>query len=143
MTRLTNTARLPLTLLVLLTAAACAHHRDVRPGTDGINHVVVRAHDKTSAERSAISQAEDFCDESHRHPAFTEERTTYTGTMDEATRDTIQKASEAAILIGGTGTAIGRDGTRTGSEVLGGAGTVGSVMTNGDDYTSDMKFRCQ
>lgn len=130
------------TTLVLF-GTSCAHHRDVRPGADGINNVIVRAPDRTQAEQSAISQAEDFCDQFQKHPGFLEEKSQYTGTMDEATRDNVRKASHAAILLGGTGSVIGTDDVRTGGNVLGAAGTVGSVMTGGSDYQSVMRFKCQ
>lgn len=126
-----------------LFGSSCAHHRDVRPGADGINHVIVRATDRTEAEQSAISQAENYCDQFQKHPGFLEEKSHYTGTMDEATRDNVRKASHAAILLGGTGSVIGSDDVRTGGNVLGAAGTVGSVMTGGSDYQSVMRFKCQ
>ena len=102
---------------------------------------MVRAEGKESAERDAISQAEHYCQMSSKMPAFMEEKTSYTGSMDEATRDTVRKASTAAILLGGA--AHGSQSTRTGGNVLGSAGAVGRVMTSGDDYATEMKFKCQ
>jgi hypothetical protein len=131
-------------VVLALFFGACAHHRDVRPGAQGLHRVIVRAPEKTHAERSAISQAEHFCEEqSGRHPAFVEEKTQYTGSMDEATRDTVRKASRAAMILGGTGTVLGDGPVRTGGGVVGTAGTVGTIMTGGDDYVADMRFRCE
>ena len=127
--------------LSIISFSSCAHHRDVRPGVDGVHHVLVRSEDKEKAERDAISQAEHYCQMTNRMPAFVEEKTSYTGSMDEATRDTVRKASTAAILLGGV--AHGSQSSRTGGNVLGSAGAVGTVMTSGDDYVSDMKFKCQ
>ena len=129
----------------LIFAASCAHHRDVRPGAGGIHNVVVRGEDKEEAERSAISQAEHYCEQSSRHPAFLDSgKTTYTGTMDEKTRDTVNKASKAATVLGGTGAVFGgSSGVRTGGNVLGAAGTVGGIMTSGNDYTAEMRFKCE
>jgi len=121
---------------------SCAHHRDVRPGADGLNRVQVRAQNQEQAERSAISQAEHYCEQFSKHPGFVEEKTEYKGSMDEATRNTVHKASTAAMILGGTGATASR-GTRSGGSVLGAAGTVGHIMTGGDDYTADMKFKCQ
>jgi hypothetical protein len=132
-----------LTLPLALGFAACAHHRDVRPGADGIHRVVVRASERESAERSAISQAEDFCDERHLAPAFVNEQTQYTGKMDEGTRDTLHKASTAAMILGG-GVGIGTYGAaRTAGGAVGTAGAAGAIMTGGKDYTADMRFKCQ
>ncbi|MCM2278356.1 MAG: hypothetical protein NDJ89_09800 [Oligoflexia bacterium] len=123
--------------------ASCAHHRDVRAGADGIHRVIVRGQDKEGAERSAISQAEHFCEQRKLAPAFMDEKTQYTGTMDEKTRDTVRKASSAAMVLGGVGGVAGSGATRTGGTVLGTAGTVGSIMTGGEDYTAEMRFKCQ
>ena len=131
-------------IVSILLGIGCASHHDVRPGADGIHHVVVRSQDKEMAERSAIRQAENFCQESQRHAAFVSEgKTQYTGTMDESTRDTLHKASTAAMVLGGGAGVLGRDnGTQGTGAVVGAAGTAGSIMTGGDDYLSDMKFKC-
>lgn len=63
--------------------------------------MVVRAPDQQSAERQAISQAEDHCEQTQTRPAFVDEKTQYTGSMDERTRDTVRKASTAAMILGG------------------------------------------
>jgi len=87
-----KTFKIVLTFLGLLVLASCAHHRDVRPGVDGINHVMVRETTREEAERSAIKQANHFCKDSNRMAAFMEEKTQYTGSMNESTRDTVRKA---------------------------------------------------
>ena len=129
--------------LLSFSLVSCAHHRDVRPGADGVNRVVVRSQDKDQAERSAISQAEDFCKQSKTFPAFVNEETKYTGSMDEKTRDSVKKASTAAMILGGTGVGVGRGATRAGGGVLGTAGVIGGVMTGGKDYTAEMRFICK
>jgi len=121
----------------------CAHHPDVRPGADGVHRVVVRAMSKEDAERDAISQAESYCSQTKRSVAFVEEKTNYTGNMDESTRDTVRKASKAAMVLGGAGVLVGPEGVREGGGVLGTAGTVGTIMTGGKDYLADMRFKCQ
>lgn len=136
--------KLSVLALSVLVLSSCAHHRDVRPSADGINHVVVRAPTRESAERSAISQADHYCDQFDKHAGFVEEnKTQYTGSMDENTRETVRKASKAAQILGGAGTVAGRGDTRTGGEVLGTAGVIGGVMTSGNDYLADMRFKCQ
>ena len=131
------------TFLFLFILASCASHRDVRPGED-VNHVVVRAQERRQAEQSAIKQAENYCQESNRHAVFVkEEKTQYTGTMDEGTRDTVHKASTAAMILGGGVGAATQGSARAGGSVLGSAGVLGHAMTNGDDYVADMSFRCK
>ena len=92
--------QLLLAVLMVLFSQGCAHHRDVRPGVDGIHRVSVRAVEKEAAERSAISQANDYCETMKRHAFFVSENSKYTGTMDENTRDTLRKASKAATVLG-------------------------------------------
>lgn len=128
----------------ILLAAGCAHHRDVRPGADGINKVVARGTEKEAAERDAVNQAEHYCSEvRQQHAAFVTENSKYTGTMDEETRSTVKKASTAAMVLGGAGSVAGRGAVRSGGNVLGAAGTVGHIMVNGDDYVAEMTFKCQ
>lgn len=121
---------------------SCAHHRDVRPGTEGIHRVITRGPDKQQVEQSAISQANHFCEQRNLAAAFVNEDTKYTGEMDESTHNTLRKASQAAVIVGG-GTHVlgGRRESDVGGAVAG-VGTVGSIMTSGDAYTVDMKFKC-
>lgn len=122
---------------LVLALVNCAHSRDVRPGGDGTHRVVVRDHEAEAAERNALSQARHYCEQQGgKRPAILEDRgSTYTGSMDESTRKTIKQASTAAVLLGG--------GVATGPSVMGQAGQAGMVMTSGDDYVSEMKFRCE
>ncbi|MBI3294981.1 MAG: hypothetical protein HYZ71_09660 [Deltaproteobacteria bacterium] len=55
--------------------------------------------------------------------------------MDEATRGTIKQASEAAMFVGGVGV--------LNSHPIGTAGSVGYIMTSGDDYVTEMTFKCK
>ena len=117
--------------LFILSFAACAHHHDVREGADGTNRVVTRAGERDIAERNAISQATHFCKEMKLHPVFITEKTTYTGSMDEKDRETLKNISTAAMVIAGP------------QSPAHSAGTAGYIVTNGNDYTSDMTFKCQ
>ncbi len=134
-------------LLGTVLLSACAHHRDVRPGVDGVHRVNVRGEEKDAAERSAISQANHYCESTGgKHAAFVNEQTKYTGSMDEGTRATLKKASQAAQVVGTSTSTRRRDAYgRPVSQVnpLGTAGVVGSIMTSGQDYSSEMKFKCQ
>lgn len=121
----------------------CAHHRDVRPGAEGIHHVVTRGPEKEEVEQDAIRQAEHFCKEFGKYPGFLNEGTQYTGDMDEKTHKTARKASKAAMVVGSAMNIFGGRNESGAGAVVGTAGAVGSVMTGGSAYTSDMKFKCQ
>lgn len=129
---------------VLLFLAACAHHRDVRPGADGLHRVLTRGPDKDEVERDAIAQANHFCSErNNKSAAFVSEGTQYTGSMSESTHKTTRNASKAATVVGsGMGIFGGQNEANAGA-VVGGAGVVGNIMTGGDAYTTEMKFKCQ
>lgn len=128
--------------LVLLFMISCAHHRDVRPGANGVHTVIVKGPDSSGLERSAINQAEHFCQERYaRHAAFHSEKTQYQGEMDEGTRKTLRQASTAAMVLGG-GASV-NSSTRKGGSALGSLGTIGHLMTNGDDYVVKAQFACQ
>lgn len=125
--------------IVLISASyfsSCAHHRDVRPGAEGVHRVMTHDQERSSSERNALKQAEHFCKEQGKYAAIIKEETKYTGSMDEATRDTLRKASTAAIILGGA------SGTHGDPSPVRTAGQVGGIMTSGDDYVTDMSFRC-
>ncbi len=88
--------------LGILFFVACAHHRDVRPGVDGLHRVVVTDDDKEQGARNAIDQANHYCKQSDKHAAFVEESNKYTGTMDEGQYKTAKDLSKAASAAGGS-----------------------------------------
>lgn len=132
-----------LTLGILI--SSCAHHNDVRPGANGLNRVRVRKSEKSLAEQSALSQAKHFCKERNLFPEVISETTEYTGSMDESTRETLKRASGVALVLGGTmKSRTNTFPTETGpGDVVQGAGQAGHMMTDGDDYLTEMTFRCQ
>jgi hypothetical protein len=129
-----------LTLLALL--ASCAHHRDVRPGVNGINKVVITTDDKEEGARSAIDQANDFCEQTKKTAVFIDENQQYTGDMDEKTYQTGKKVSKVAKVVGGTTWVMGapRESNLGGIVGLGGAAADSAL---GKGYTVSMKFKCQ
>ncbi|MBS1983347.1 MAG: hypothetical protein JST16_04175 [Bdellovibrionales bacterium] len=72
---------------------------------------------------------------------FLKDKTEYKGKMDEETRNTIHKASQAAMMIGGGVGTVGHHGVAGGA--LGSAGGVGYMMTNDRDYQSEVLFKCK
>ena len=131
---------LPFAVLI----AACAHtYKDVRPGVDGIHHVVVFGNGDGDGEREAIAQANSYCkNEKHLSAVFMNENTKYQGTMDEETNRTVRDASKAAGAVGiGMGVFGGRREAGAGQIAMG-AGSVGTIMTH-NAYKTEMTFQCK
>jgi len=134
---LVNVTQLFFILLMAAVVQSCAHSRDVRPGPEGVNSVVVRASTEEDAERGALSQAEHFCGKTKTKPRVVDDKgTVYNGQMDESTRKLVRSGSQAVWMMGSSDPTSSRS-------VLGQAGQAGMVMTSGDDYRAEMKFRCQ
>jgi hypothetical protein len=121
---------------------SCAHHRDVRPGTDGINRVIVYSDDDEKGARNAISQAEHYCKERDQSAAFVTEEKKYTGDMDESDYRTGKKIAKAAQTVGSAVYVFGGHRERNAGGIVGLGGAVGDQVL-GKGYTVDMKFKCQ
>lgn len=131
-------------LLITLTSFfvfSCAHHKDVRPGTEGINRVVIHS-DGDDGERNALAQAEHYCKEFGKMPAIVDEKTAYTGKVDEQTYNNGKAVSRVLKTVGGMTHVFGGKAERSagGVGVLAGVGT-DAVLGNG--YTTEIKFKCQ
>lgn len=133
-----------LVIFVAAILAACAHHRDVRPGANGIHRVLIQTDDTESASRDAISQANHYCKSRNKNfeAAFVNEDKKYTGDMDEKTYKNAKRISKAATAAGGAVWALG--GKRE-SDVGGIVGLGGGVADQalGKGYSVEMKFKCQ
>jgi hypothetical protein len=129
-------------LFAVFLFSACAHHRDVRPGADGVHRVVVQAEDD-EGEQDAISQANHFCKERNQVAAFVDEKKSYTGSsMSEADYRKSKTASKVAQGVGGAAWVLGGKN----ESALGGiVGTGGSIARGaiGNGYTVEMRFKCQ
>lgn len=126
-----------------LSLTACAHHRDVRAGADGINRVIVRGPEQEPLERSALSQANHYCEKRNLAPVFLQEEAQYTGSMNEGTHKALRTASKAASVVGASLGVFGGKNEQTAGAVVAGGGLIGGVVTGGNAYTVDMRFRCQ
>lgn len=133
-----------LSILILISFffVACAHHRDVRPGANGINRVVIPTNDKDSGTRDAISQANDYCESINKSAAFVDEKSSYTGDISEESYKNGKKISKAAKVLGGAGYAFGGRNERKAGGVVGLGGVVGDAVL-GNGYTVEMRFKCQ
>lgn len=127
--------------LFAFTLLACAHHRDVRPGADGIHRVVITTDDKELGSRSAISQANSYCEQFDKSPAFISESQEYTGSMDESDYQTGKTISKVAKVVGGTTWVMGGRTERNIGGVVGLGGAAADEAL-GKGYTVTMKFKC-
>ncbi|MEN0058591.1 MAG: hypothetical protein AAGB31_07135 [Bdellovibrio sp.] len=131
---------LPLSVLFL---TACAHHPDVRPGTNGINRVVIASENTEEGSREAIRQARSYCKEQgNLSPAFIEENSQYKGDMEEKNYKMAKKASKAAKVLGGTTYVLGGQNESSAGGIVGLGGAVADDVL-GKGYNVEMKFQCQ
>lgn len=123
---------------------SCAHHRDVRPSSDGIHKVTFQTEDKAEGYRNAMSQAEDYCKEmaNGKSPAIVSEQSQYSGTMNEENYNTAKTASKVAQAVGGAGYVFGGKAESNAGGIVGLGGGIASSAI-GQGYTYEMKFRCQ
>lgn len=130
-------------LLSLFLLAACAHHRDVRPGADGIHRVVIKTESKDEGARQAMSQAEHFCEEKYKKGyAVVGENSKFTGSMDEESYNKAKTISKVASASGGALMAFGgRKEKNVGGVMAVGGGIANSAL--GAGYTFEMRFKCQ
>ena len=135
------TAKLTM-LFSLVILASCASHTHVRPGANGIHRVVIRGVEKQQVEQAAIREAGSFCGTKNMSPAFVDEKTAYTGSMDESTHKMIGKVTKAASVGGGMMGVMGGQKEKNVGQGIFGAGVVGSTLQDEEAYTSDMSFKC-
>jgi len=122
--------------------SACAHHRDVRPGGDGINKVVLMNDEKNFSGRAALSQAENYCEEQSRRPMIISETNQYIGSMDESSYNNAKTGAKVAEVVGGTGYVLGGKKESDLGGVIGLGGAVAHEVI-GQGYRYEMSFKCQ
>ncbi len=126
-----------------LLIGGCAHHRDVRPGVDGVHRVTLQTEDKDEGFRNAMSQAEHYCKEkASGSPAVLNEGSQYTGSMDEGSYRTGKTVSKVAAAAGGAVFALGGKKESTAGGIVGMGGGIANAAL-GKGYTFEMKFKCQ
>jgi hypothetical protein len=131
-----------LTVILLMGLSACSTAKvRILPGETS-NKVVSTDFESDDAEEAAIEKANEYCQKYNKRAVFlnSDNKSKYTGKMDEGTRNTVRKASHAAMVLGGP---IGA-GTRSGAAggLLGSAGFIGHAMTNDRDYRAEWNFKC-
>jgi hypothetical protein len=127
--------------VLALLVTACAHHRDVRPGADGVHRVVVAAEDNEQGARDAIDQANHFCKQSEKYAAFVNEEQKYSGDMNEQSYKNAKRASKVAKGVGSAAYIFGGRNERALGGIVGIGGSVADGAL-GKGYTTQMKFRC-
>lgn len=132
--------RLLVSSVAAIVATACTASVRVMPGPDNLNRAVARDAEKHRAEKAAWKAAVAYCKDHGQEAVFIKDGVQYEGTMDEDTRATIRRTSEAATVLGGV---IGAASKHDAAIVLGSAGVVGSTVTSGRDYTAEVQFRCR
>lgn len=131
-----------LSVLSLLFVAACAHHRDVRPGADGVHRVIVRAEETDEGSRDALSQANHYCKEYNKNAAILDEGAKYSGSMDESDYKTAKTAAKVAQAAGSAAYVFGGKNERNAGGIVGLGGGIADQAI-GKGYTVEMKFKCQ
>lgn len=129
-------------LPVFALLAACAHHRDVRPGPNGVHRVVIKAEDQGDGSEDAIAQANHFCEEKYKtYAAIIDEKNQYVGSMNE---QEYKKGKTVAKIASAAGSALWLFGGHNES-AIGGVTAIGGGIANsalGQGYTYSMSFRC-
>ncbi len=134
-------SRILLGLLCMVLFTGCAHHRDVRPGTEGLHRVLVTAEDGEQGARNAIGQANHFCSQQKKTAAFIDEKQSYTGSMKEEDYKTAKTVAKVAQAAGGAVWVFGGKTEREAGGIVGlGGGIASGAIGNG--YSVDMKFKC-
>ena len=119
----------------------CAHHRDVRPGVDGVHNVIIKTDDTDKGSRNALKQANHFCEERGLGAAIVNEEQKYTGTMKEETYNNAKTAAKVATAVGGAVYVFGGKNESALGGITGlGGGIADQVL--GDGYMVQMKLKC-
>lgn len=127
---------------MVLILASCAHHRDVRPGADGIHRVAVNTDDEAEGSREAIEQANHFCEQRKLSAAFIKEDKKYTGSMNEEDYKKMKMAGKVATTVGSAAYVFGgKNESNVGGLV--GLGGIAANSVAGKGYTVQMQFKCQ
>ncbi len=121
-----------LVILMIIATTACSTAKvRVMPGEDGVHTSVAKDIEREGAEEASVKAANEYCKGKKQEAVFMKDESKYKGSMDEDTRKNVRNASNAAVMLGGIGSAVSS------------AGMVGHSMTNNRDYESVVKFKCK
>lgn len=122
--------------------AGCAHHRDVRPGADGVHRVLIHTDNQEEAGRDALRQANHFCEQQGKFAGIVDEKNNYVGSMKEQDYKNAKTAAKVAQAVGGAGWVFGGRNESTVGGVVGLGGGIADAAL-GKGYTVEMRFKCQ
>ena len=122
--------------------SGCAHHRDVRPGADGVHKVVIPTPDQDEGSQEAIAQANHYCESMNKSAAFVEEKSNYKGDVSEDSYKNGKKVTKVAKVLGSTAYVFGGKNESNLGGIIGLGGVAGDAVL-GNGYKIEMKFKCQ
>jgi len=131
-----------LALGVLGLITNCAHHRDVRPGADGVHRVVIQTDNTETGSQNAIKQAGHYCSSKKKEAAFLNESQDYTGDMNEQDYKNAKRMTKVAKTVGGAVWVFGGKRESDLGGLVGLGGQAGDAAL-GKGYTVEMRFKCQ
>lgn len=132
------------TVGAFLLLASCAHHRNVRPGAEGVHKVIIQTDDVEAASENALDQANHFCSEKKggKSAVIVDEGKKYTGDMDEENYKKVKTASKVAKTVGGMAHVFGGKNESNAGGLAWLGGSAGDAAA-GKGYTIEMKFKCE
>jgi hypothetical protein len=134
--------RWTLGFLVVVGIVGCAHHKDVRPGAEGIHRVVIENEGTGEFARDALKQAQHYCKEQGQSAAVVSEEQKYVGDMDEKTYRNAKRVTSVAKTVGGAVWAMGAPRESNAGGVIGLGGAAGDSAL-GNAYQFQMSFKCK
>src|SRR5687767_11068436 len=115
-------------LSLALLFPACANNARIFKNKDGSYMAQADERERDEAVDEAAEGAKEYCEKLGKRAVFLQDKTKYTGSMDENTRKVVRNASKAGVMLGGHNSPVGT------------AGMGGMMMTNDKDYRSEIHF---
>lgn len=125
----------------LLLITSCGHHRDVRPGAEGIHTVTVIGEEKASISREALEQSNHYCKEVNKRAGIKTEVVKYIGRGSEEDYKKLKGITKAVQVAGSGAYVFGGEKERN----AGGIAGIGATAANayaGNGYQVTMTFVC-
>ncbi|MBT4762769.1 MAG: hypothetical protein HOO06_13820 [Bdellovibrionaceae bacterium] len=131
-----------LTICFLLILSACAHHKDVRPGSGGMHRVLVQSETEDAGARDALNQANHFCDKRSKYAVILDEKKRFVGAGDEESYKQQKRIAKATQGVGSAAAVFGgKKESQLGGLAMMGGGIYNSALGKG--YSVEMRFKCE
>jgi hypothetical protein len=128
--------------LTLIIFISCGHHRDVRPGVNGVNSVSVIGEDKVEISRKALDQSQHYCDSIGQRAAIKSEVIKFVGSGSEEDYKKIKGVTKAVQVAGSGAYVFGGKKERNAGGIAG-IGAAAASAYAGDGYQVTMQFICK